>query len=230
MNLFNYVLVAITTIIGSFVLAILIAGCGGGPSDVPLSSNGTTTIVGPAGPAGANGSNGVNGLNSLIITMPALSTQCTNGGTVILTGLDKNSDGSLATNEITGSATICNGAQGATGATGATGAQGVQGASGPVSQFSPISPIEPCGANSSPYKEVLLCLYDGNVLSSFSDSLEGDNTRFAFLPTGTFQDTDDSACVFTSVVDSKGDTTISWNAGHNAYSTWNAGSVKCVAN
>lgn len=240
----KYYLIGVTLLAG-VALIFIASGCGGGPE---VSSGLVNNFPGPVGPAGqngkdgsngsdgkdgvngtngtngSNGSNGINGLNSLITTMPALSTQCSSGGTVVLTGLDSNRDGNLSVSEVVSSATICNGTNGS------QGIQGVPGATGPVSAFSPINPIQPCGANSSPYKEVLLCLFDGNVLASFSDNMAGSNTRFAFIPSGSYIDTDDSACAFTVNVDSHGNTTVSWAAGHNSYSTWTAGSSTCTAN
>ena len=91
-------------------------------------------------------------------------------------------------------------------------------------------PIAPCTEASSPYKEQLLCLNDGGLLGDFSDSASGLNTRFAFIPTGSYVDTDDSGCNFSVLVDSNGNSTLTYTAGNNQYGTWVAGSVTCNNN
>jgi len=206
MNLFKYVLV----IVASLAFILFVVSCGSITDDqtkVIPGPIGATGAQGNAGVNGTNGTNGVNGLNSLITTMPALSSECPTGGTVILTGLDTNGDNVLSGNEVTNSAVVCNGA------VGATGSQGVQGESGPATPFTIVSIIQPCGASSSAFKEILLCLNDGNILASFSDNSNGNETRFAFIPTGTFEDTDDSGCVFTVQVDSLNNSMVSWKNG-----------------
>jgi hypothetical protein len=86
-----------------------------------------------------------------------------------------------------------------------------------MSPFTPVGFITPCGPNSAPYKELLIILHDGSLLSSFSDNVSGYNTRLAFLPDGTYYDTDPSACVFT--ISTSGSTrSISWNGGGQSWS------------
>jgi hypothetical protein len=93
--------------------------------------------------------------------------------------------------------------------------------------YSVLGPIQPCGAASSPWKEVLLCLSNGSILGSFSETASGQNTRFAFLPAGTYQDTDESGCNFSVAVGPDSSSVLSWTAGSNQYSTWQANSIIC---
>lgn len=233
-----------------FIICLLFVGCGRelqyvpvvGPSGSP-GAVGATGSKGNPGNSGSNGSQGVSGNNGTdgsdgytsLVAMVNTST-CSNGGYTILSGLDSNRDGILESNEVIASAQICdglNGAAGATGQTGATGAQGsqgVQGPAGPTPQFNPVSLIAPCTVASSPYKEELLCLNNGDVLASFSDTMSGSNTRFALIGSGSFIDTDDSGCNFSVSIDNSGDTTVSWSSGSNQYATWTASSITCVNN
>ncbi len=99
----------------------------------------------------------------------------------------------------------------------------------PVTAFSFVKEITPCGAASSPWKEVLLCMTNGNVLASFSDSASGLNTRLSNITTGTYQDTDNSGCHFTVTMDGN-NTIVSWLSGSNQYSSWYDTTVTCIAN
>jgi hypothetical protein len=161
--------------------------------------------------------NGTDGASVVFTSVPASAGECPNGGNVLLFASDAAGTGSYeATDPDQRSVLVCNGATGA------------QGPAGPVSGFAPIAPIEPCGAASSPWKEVLLCLADGSILSDFSATAQGDLTRLSFIPSGTYQDTDSSGCIFTVASDSNGGTDVSWGAGTNAYSSWTAGSYDCA--
>ena len=190
---------------------ILMVGCG--------ANNGVNGINGINGINGANGIDGLNGKNgqSIVYTqIEATTEQCPTGGKALVIATDSEGTGvysAVDTNQQ--SMVICNGLQGA------------EGQQGPVSAFSPMIPIRPCGAASSPYKEVLLCLADGSVLSSFSSTMSGDNTRLAFLTSGSFQDTDESGCIFNVTTD-QNSTTIEWSAGSNQYGSWNAQTVICA--
>jgi hypothetical protein len=231
----------------AFIIASFMSGCGQ-----------TLRQEQVPGPQGVAGTNGTNGESVVFTTIAASNSQCPTGGQVLVIASDSQGTGvysALDTNQK--SLVTCNGAtgsQGATGSTGATGAQGAQGAAGtngtngatgatgsqgatgatgaqgPVSAFSPITPITPCGAASSPWKEVLLCLQDGSVLADFSETMAGQDTRLSFIPAGSYEDTDESGCNFSVSVDGSGDTTVSWGAGSNSYSTWTANSVTCKAN
>jgi len=127
------------------------------------------------------------------------------------------------------------GAAGNVGSPGPIGSVGPAGSPGPVGSSgvspslpgsTPMSIITPCGPNSSPYKEVILCLYDGSLLASFSQDVGGSYTRLSILPPGTYVNTDSSGCKFTVVSSIAGLTTF-WKAGSNNYSSWAAGSSLC---
>lgn len=123
------------------------------------------------------------------------------------------------------------GPAGKDGKDGTNGADGQDGSNATLGPDTPIEAISPCGANSSPYKEVLLCLNNGNILASFSDSASGQNTRFAIIPVGHYNDTDSSGCQFeVELSEDLKSHIVLWNAGSNQYSLWLAGSYTCRAN
>lgn len=157
----------------------------------------------------------------------ATAAQCPAGGTILVVARDTTGTGVLSPLD-TGmqSAVICSGRDGTDGAVGAAGATGSRGPQGPAGPLMPVSLIRPCGASSSPWKEVLLCLADGTLLADFSDDASGRNTRLSLVPPGTYEDTDASGCIF---VVSEGTTglDVSWPAGSNQFSTWQASTVKC---
>ncbi len=63
-----------------------------------------------------NGANGPAGLKSLLDIEPlAAGTACLNGGVVIRSGIDKNSDGKLDSAEVDQTQNVCNGANGVSG-------------------------------------------------------------------------------------------------------------------
>lgn len=138
----------------------------------PKGDNGES-IVGPKGDQGEQGTNGVNGTNG------------TNG----LNGVD-GIDGKDGTNGIDG----VNGTNGINGRDGTNGADGADGADG---KDAIITVIDPCGDTPNIIDEVLLVMSDGKILASFSENVEGRNTRFVLVPDGTFITTDGSRCVFT---------------------------------
>jgi hypothetical protein len=164
-----------------------------------------TTVLcdGQNGQTGTQGPAGSNGHSIVFASVPA--SNCPAGGVTTLMALDINDTGvysALDPNQ--SSMTICNGQDGATGATGATGA------AAPATPYTPVEPIMPCG-DTVAYKEVLLRLSGGQVLASFSDDASGTNTRFSFLPDGSFIDTDSSGCNFSLSTSSDGLTRfISW--------------------
>lgn len=194
-------------------------------------SNGTNGVAGADGKDGSNGISGASG-HSAVFNMTT-STTCAEGGYTLLTAIDTNDSGVLDNGDSNiQSITVCNGLTGAKGDTGIqgikgdvgdTGSQGVQGDVGPAgpsgysSPFTPVRVITPCGPSSSPYKEVLLLLYDGNLLASFSDNVSGYNTRLALIPDGSYVDTDASACHFT--ISTIGNTRyIAWSGGGDSWS------------
>lgn len=80
---------------------------------------------------------------------------------------------------------------------GKNGKDGAQGPAGPTGAYNIVSIVDPCGDSPSVVDEVLLILANGQVLVSFSANANGDNTRFALLPYGSYLTTDGSACYFT---------------------------------
>jgi hypothetical protein len=193
--------------IGAICIAFsVLSGCG--KTNTVVGSQGPAGAVGPSGTPGASGSNGLSVVSS---STAATAAECSNGGTVIAmaqapAGTPYNTSEPDQTIVV-----VCNGQNGQV-------------------PLSIMYPIAPCTNASSPYKEQLLCLNDGGLLGDFSDSASGLNTRFAFIPTGSYADTDDSGCQFNVSVDAKGDSTLSYSAGSNQYGKWVAGSVTCVNN
>lgn len=183
-------------------------------------TNGSNGTDGANGADGTNGTNGSNGLSAAFGETPANAATCPNGGTVITMGLDANGDGILEASEVTQSAILCNGINGNNGE---AGLNGTNGSNGGTVTFNLVQAIEPCGAASSPWKEVLLGLQGGQILSDFSETSSGQNTRLSFIPNGSYIDTDESGCDFTVSGDGVTNSQISWGAGSNAYSTWPAG-------
>ena len=176
---------------------------------------------GSAGPQGLRGETGVSGNDGhsiVFTTTPASLDQCPTGGTTMMLAIDTNDNSVLDINDGNiQSLTTCNGL---------VGDIGPQGSNAPPTAFTPTAIVTPCGANSSPYKEVLLFLANCDLLASFSDNPSGHHTRFALISDGNFVDTDDSDCVF-NVSTSATSRTVSWNAGHNDYATWGVGSQTC---
>lgn len=193
-----------------------VAGSQGTAGTSVVGPEGPAGSVGPSGTPGAAGNNGSDGTSTTFSLVSDSGTNCPTGGyDLTLT------DGS-------GSQTIyvCNGAIGATGAAGASGAaglDGVSGSNGGTVTFDLVQAIEPCGAASSPWKETLLGLQGGQILSDFSETASGQNTRLAFMPNGSYTDTDESGCTFSVSGDNSTWSTITWSAGSNAYSTWPSG-------
>jgi len=176
-------------------------------------SNGTNGSNGSNGSNGTNGTNGTNGVSTTFSIVTDNGTHCTNGGF------------DLTLTDSTHSETdyVCNGNNGANGQNGQAGTNGTNGSSGGTVSFSLVQAIEPCGANSSPWKETLLGLQGGQILASFSETVSGQNTRFAFIPNGSYIDTDSSGCNFSVTGDGTTWSQINWGSGSNVYSTWVAG-------
>jgi len=78
-------------------------------------------------PQGTPGPQGDAGAVSIVVQLPAPSSQCPTGGTEIESGVDSNGDGQLEMLEINSISFVCNGATGDSGATGATGPAGTPG-------------------------------------------------------------------------------------------------------
>ena len=158
--------------------------------------------TGATGATGAGGSAGSNGHSVVFQTTAAIPNDCPAGGSTIMMALDVNDAGfysALDPNQQ--SVTLCNGMNGT---------NGTNGQDAPVPAYTPVEPIMPCG-NTVAYKEVLLRLSNGQVLGAFSNDVSGYMTRLAFLPDGSFIDTDTSGCNFTLSTSSDGSTrAISW--------------------
>ncbi len=148
---------------------------------------------GANGAAGQAGPSGSNGYGMTFETAAASVQDCPAGGRTIVMALDVDGSHSIsAADQNLQSLTLCNGQNAAT------------------TDYTPVAPILACG-NTSPYKEVLLRLSNGQVLGSFSNNTGGDMTRLAFLPDGTFMNTDNSGCVFSLSTSQDGGTrSISW--------------------
>lgn len=148
---------------------------------------------GENGSAGSAGPPGVNGSSFRMQTVAATAPVCASGGTTILMALDVTHSGHYnATDPDQQSLTICNGAD------------------APTTAYSPVEPILPCGSTVA-FKEVLLRLGNGQVLGSFSENVSGHMTRLAFLPDGSYMNTDSSSCTFTLGTSADQSTrTISW--------------------
>jgi hypothetical protein len=158
---------------------------------------GATGAAGADGSVGATGASGADGTSPILSLTQASSQECANGGWIVTV-----SGGS--------SEPICNGAPGA--------------AAAPSSGMTLVEFIAPCGLASSNWKEELLAFSDGSLLADFSDNASGSETRLALISDGTYEDTDDSGCVFT--VSTAGNTrTVSWGAGSSGDEPqgWSAG-------
>lgn len=116
------------------------------------------------------------------------------------------------------------GMTGSTGNQGTTGPSGTDGMNGSSSPFNPVDYITPCGPNSSSWKEVLLAMFDGDILASFSETQAGYNTRLALMNDGSYMDTDSSMCNFTVATDGNHNRLVSWSGGYALYTyltkTW----------
>lgn len=96
---------------------MMLLSCNNAGPQGPAGADGAPGPQGPAGPMGqagqngmngSNGTNGTNGRASLVrtATEPA-GTNCRNGGTAILVGLDTDGDGMLADTEVTSRTYVC---------------------------------------------------------------------------------------------------------------------------
>jgi hypothetical protein len=143
-----------------------------------------------------DGVGGADGHGVAFSLLSADASACPAGGTLVLMAEDVNDDGVYsALSPHQESMTLCN---------------GMDGADQPMPAYAPVEPIIPCG-NTVAYKEVLLLLANGQVLSSFSQDSSGTMTRLAFLPDGSYMDTDASGCAFSLTTASETHTrSISW--------------------
>ncbi|WAC73808.1 hypothetical protein OU995_03460 [Roseateles sp. SL47] len=112
---------------------------------------------GSTGSTGADGSSGSNGLSTLVrVQAEAVGSNCAQGGSAVLAGLDTNANGVLDNSEVTSTSYVCSGATGATGPTGSTGSAGSDGYNSLV-----LLTTEAAGAN---------CTYGGQRVQSGLDT------------------------------------------------------------
>lgn len=89
------------------------------------------------------------------------------------------------------------GPQGPQGAQGPAGSDGADGEDAPPTPYTPVALINPCGDAPGIADEVFILLANGQLIASFSQSANGDNTRFAVLSPGNYVTTDGDNCSFT---------------------------------
>lgn len=77
------------------------------------------------------------------------------------------------------------------------GIAGSNGQNAVLDNFNVIEVIDPCGDTAGIIDEVILKLENGQLLASFSDDVNGKNTRLSLIPPGSYIDTDGSNCHFT---------------------------------
>jgi hypothetical protein len=199
-------IISILTLVACGQTNVLVGprGVNGSSCSVSHNSSSTTVFCTDGTSAvienGSDGQSGANGYSSLI-NIIASASSCANGGITVISGLDSNSDGILTSTDTNiKTAEICNGENGQDGQDGKTPA------------FSAVSTIAPCG-NTVAWKEQLLCLGNGKILASFSENVNGLNTRLAFITDGSYLNTDSSNCSFNINTLSDGSTQVSWNGG-----------------
>lgn len=153
----------------------------------PPGPEGPTGPQGPAGPQGPQGSG-----CSVVVVAPGGAAPY--GGAQVTCG--------------TSSVLLVNGAPGQDGQ---DGADGQDGSDAPPTAYSIASMINPCGDAAGVFDEVLLCLQNGTLIATVSANANGQNTRLAEVPTGSWQTTDGSGCNFT-VSGSPGAYVVGWTS------------------
>jgi len=138
----------------------------------PVGPEGPAGPSGAPGPEGPPGTDGQDGVNSLVSVVPGSPCQ------TLLVGQDVNRNGVLDIDESQFSTNICDGDD------------------APVVPLSLTEILDPCGPQTT-YDEVLLRLANGTILASFSQNVNGLNTRFVVIPPGTYQTSDGTNCIFT---------------------------------
>jgi len=89
------------------------------------------------------------------------------------------------------------GTNGLDGQNGTNGQNGQDGQDAVINGFTIVEIINPCGNSPSVYDEVFLKLSNGQIVTSFSDNANGNNTRFSVLEPGSYRTTDGDNCYFT---------------------------------
>lgn len=139
-----------------------------------------TGPAGPSGSAGKAGTDGVDGQDGISGTDGADGQNGADGnGCTVSPALN----GALITCA-TGSVLVLNGED------------GTDGSDAPPTPYSVTELIDPCGHQSS-WDEVLLRLANNDIIASFSENVNGKNTRFVRLVPGMYQTTDSTSCIFT---------------------------------
>lgn len=151
---------------------------------------------GKNGADGSRGPSGNTGHSVAVMSAAASSSQCINGGYVMLFSIDTN-DNSLVDDDNPTSITVCNGENGA------------------VAPSTPVDYINPCDGTTIG-EEVMLILADGSILSSFSETIAGKNTRLAIVSDGDYTTTDGTSCVF-HLSTSLGIRTLAWTGGSKSW-------------
>lgn len=80
---------------------------------------------------------------------------------------------------------------------GPAGTNGTNGQDATISPYDIVGIVDPCGTNPALHNEVFLKLENGTLVASFSDSSNGNNTRFSVLTPGNYVTTDGDNCTFT---------------------------------
>lgn len=149
-----------------------------------IAACGDTGSIGQSGSSGIQGEPGKNADPVALDLARFVSdtSVCTSGSGVII----KAYQGAVVTSQ----AIVCD---------------GTPGADAPVSPLNITELIDPCGNTPGIYDEVLLRTNSGQIIASFSDNMNGNNTRLSVLEAGSFITTDGSNCHFS--VDSLGNVT-----------------------
>lgn len=184
-----------------------------GPQGIP----GSKGIQGSIGPVGSDGIGTVTATEAIAIA----DYFCYAGGVRLRIARDTNRSGTWDTADNEQQiVNVCNGRNGSNGTNGSDGTNGVDGTDGspgqngsdgvdgadgrdgedgsdaPTSPFLPVEIVDPCGDAPGIYDEVFIRLANGTLLASFSDSANGQNTRFSVLVAGNYMTTDGSHCYF----------------------------------
>lgn len=173
-----------------FLIVLAIAGCG------VYETVDHRGVAGPQGPAGD--STDIN-----LIRFTSDSSVCSSESGVLIQVLKV----SLLTGiSVVSQAVVCDGLNGQDGDVGPSGPAGQDGADAPASPYQVTQVIDPCGDAPNVFDEVILKMANGNLIASFSDNANGNNTRLSLLTQGNYVTTDGSSCHFS--VSAGG--TISW--------------------
>lgn len=161
----------------SLILCLILTGCGG--ETIIKGEKGDQGIPGLPGIAGANGQDGTNGTNG---TDGQNGTSCTVAS--VSPGIEAPYGGALIT--CGSSSTLL-----------LNGEPGPQGEPAPMTPYTITEIIDVCNDTPNKYDEVLLRTQSGKLLASFSDNVNGYNTRLSELTAGNYMTSDGTNCFFT---------------------------------